>query len=753
MPKVERMVTLDDRQPTLRAGRRRALVVLLGVFALGCSDAPAAPEPTEPQAEPVVEPPVVEAEPDPPPPVLADPLALWQDGASAREVDGATADEDGHLILELGEVWTPYLFSERDGEGGERLNNAYRETYLALARGEYPDDHHGERARRDIYLELYGIMPTLGLLRGRFHEATERDCAAELDYEPFAALTGVVAYRNNDRARRDARRFRSLERQIAQIVERQEVAGEAEIDVEPLNTRDTARVREYRELAPRVFAVRATQARLACEGFFEGKGRYERGALDWTTHEALAEFERRHRVYGWGFLGESTVRVLSMTPGEAERESVLRVLTERAMHAAGVLEDGSTSELRGEPRTFRGADGEQHTIPNFEVSLREAVIEAFGLQTPASTLAWLDSLGDLEPEGHHRVALPMPERPEYYRDDMELSVTVDRGDVWYEFPYDELGQERAQPTRRRPRLTVFTTYLGQRIPLARLGTTVGGWRSDYIEGTLMWKYKGSPVGPRVWHQIVASPVWLPPESTPPRSLLTRSRGPERFRPNYHETGPSYASAYGLVAAYHRTFRRNAEGEIRMGGDEGIRAHGSVDYMSIMRRHSHGCHRMHNHIAVRLMSFVLAHHPHERVGQQAVAFRRELEHDDEIYNLEINQGGYIYRLTRPLHVNVLEGNIRGRRLTPIEHAMPKFDDEVGAYVMPDGQTVTVDRMGTITPITLPEVPPEGELVPTEPGLVPATPGTTTPPVATTPGLRPPGNRSLTTGLPLPTPAAP
>ena len=32
----------------------------------------------------------------------------------------------------------------------------------------------------------------------------------------------------------------------------------------------------------------------------------------------------------------------------------------------------------------------------------------------------------------------------------------------------------------------------------------------------MWKYKDSPVGPGVWQQIVAAPVWLPPESTPPR---------------------------------------------------------------------------------------------------------------------------------------------------------------------------------------------------------------------------------------------
>jgi hypothetical protein len=79
-------------------------------------------------------------------------------------------------------------------------------------------------------------------------------------------------------------------------------------------------------------------------------------------------------------------------------------------------------------------------------------------------------------------------------------------------------------------------------------------------------------------------------------------------------------------------------------------------MSIMRRHSHGCHRLHNHIAVRLMSFVLEHRAHTRVGQQAVAFRRDVEIDGNNYSMEINQGGYVYQLAEPIHVEVLEGRI-------------------------------------------------------------------------------------------------
>lgn len=680
-------------------------IVAVFVSALACGGedpAPAAPPP-----EPVVEPPP--AEPPETPEVeiaLEDPVPLWEDGEVVREIEAGTARDEGYLLLDLGEEWTPYLFSERDRQTGERIPNAYRSTYLALAREEFPDNHHGDRARRDKYLELYGIMPTLGVLRRRMEEAFGRACSESLDLQPLVAYDDFVTYRSNDRARRDSRRFAVLERQVDAMVQRAGVASQDELDVSTLSDRDAARLRAYRERVGEVAAIRAAQARLECEGYFEGKGSYTDGALDWATHEALAEFERRHRIYGWGYIGRDTLAMLRLGTRELERQAVLRVLTERAMHAAGVIEDGSRSFVReGEPRTFRGADGQPHPIPNLEAELRQIVTEAFGLQTPESTRAWLAELGPLERGEPKLVAIRMPELPEYYAEEMDLSVEIDRGDVWYEFPYDENGRERAQPMQRRPRLTIFTRYNGQRIPLARFGTTIGGWRTEVVDGVPMWKYKNSEVGERVWARIVAAPVWLPPESTPARDILTRN--PRRGRPgelpylvNYHETGPSYASAYGLVAAYHQKFLETPEG-IRVGGDEGIRTHGSVDYMSIMRRHSHGCHRLHNHIAVRLMSFVLAHRPHRRAGQQTLGFRRELEHDGQTYLMEIDQGGYVFYLDEPLRVNVREGRIRGRRRTPIEHPIPKYDEEAEAYVMPDGTHVTVDRMGNITPIELPE----------------------------------------------------
>ncbi len=631
--------------------------------------------------------------------VLEAPVAFWKEGKLEGQVDAAKADEEGNLLLNLGEEWTPYILTEATSDQELGKTSEYRSTYLALARGEFPKDRHGYRAEKDQYLELYGILPTLTLLRERFREVRALQCAEELNLVPLQEFEGFLAYEKGRRPARRLARYELLKPQMAAIVARAEVESLDQVArLHAVDDEEWEKVEEYRTLAPEIEAIAAAQARLECEGFFAGRGEYTPGLFDWRTHEALAEFERRHRVYGWGFIGDDTLAVLQTSPQETEQEAVIRVLTERAVHAAEVIEDGSTSTLRdGEPRTYKAEDGTELQIPNLEAELRERVVAAFGLQTAESTFAWLESLGEIPAQ--QVVAVQGIELPPYYADVMELSISTDRGDVWYEFPYDEEGKARSQPVSRRPRLTVLVHYNDQKIPLARFGTTVGGWRGEFIEGQVMWKYKGSPVGKRVWSRISAAPIWVPPESTPPRVMLNKRRDRRRgeyFEVDYHTTGPSYASAYGLVAAYHRKYYRSPDGKIQVGGDEGIRTHGSVDYMSLMRRHSHGCHRMHNHIAVRLMSFVLEHRPHTRYGQQPMVYRREFEFEEELYVMEFDKGGYNFVLEEPLVVEVLPGRVRGQVKEPIEVALPRFDREVGAYVMPDGAWVTVDRYGIMTP---------------------------------------------------------
>jgi hypothetical protein len=642
------------------------------------------------------------------------PVPLWKDGQPAGEIDLGRPHDARIVALDLGEEWTPYIFTERSSPDEQLVPQSYRATYLALARGEYPHDHHGTRAKKDRYLELYGILPTLMLLRTRFREEVSEDCASKVDLEPLRQYGGILPYLVDGKAQRDSSLFLALERRFKQDMTKQGIDVPSMLDASRLDAADKATLKQYEKMAPTALMIRAVQARLACEGFYPPKVAYTDGAFDWATSDALALFERKHRVFGWGVLSHDSVEALKQPPLEGERQAVLRVLTERAMHAGGFLEDGSpawspaaagANPRPDKPRTFLGADGKEHPVPNLEQELKDDVIRAFGLQTPESTLAWLESLGSLS--GQKVVAIEGPQPPEYYSSNMELSVVIDRGDVWYEFPYDDQGRERFQPVQRRPTLTVYTEYLGQKIALARYGTTVGGWRTELVDGVDMWTYKGSPVGPRVWRQIVAAPVWLAPPGTPIKTLITRDLNSKTgYSINWHELGPSYASAYGLVAAYHSRFKEGDDGEVELQGDEGIRTHGSVDYMSIMDRHSHGCHRLHNHIAVRLMSFVLAHRPHKRVGEMPVVYKNTVNNsaesppDDSEYVIEIKKTGYAFQLRRPVPVDVLPGHITGKQRTPITTALPKYDDTKGAYVMPDGRAVRIDRTGEITPIAAP-----------------------------------------------------
>jgi hypothetical protein len=98
-------------------------------------------------------------------------------------------------------------------------------------------------------------------------------------------------------------------------------------------------------------------------------------------------------------------------------------------------------------------------------------------------------------------------------------------------------------------------------------------------------------------------------------------------------------------------------------DEGVRSHGSVSYRSILVGTSHGCHRLYNHLAVRLTSFVLAHREHVRRGRLPASYERDVIHEGSTGSLSVDTRGYLFELTPPVPVEVLPGNLRGRRRRP------------------------------------------------------------------------------------------
>jgi hypothetical protein len=258
-----------------------------------------------------------------------------------------------------------------------------------------------------------------------------------------------------------------------------------------------------------------------------------------------------------------------------------------------------------------------------------------------------------------QVAVQLPPRPRCHSRHMELRVEIDRGDVWYDYPYTSEGNRRSQPVNVRPTLTLFARDGAGEVALVRWPTTIGGWKPERSRsGGIGLRYKESPAGPRIWRDVVAAPAWLPPPSTPDDELVRR--GPRgRYVPNTSLFGPSYRSAYGLAMVMnHRVIPAREEGVPPTLYDEGVRAHGSVSYGSILRGTSHGCHRLYNHLAVRMTGFLLAHREHVRHGSMEVLYARRAHSPSGPVTFRIRSRGYRYELTPPIDVSVLRGNVLG-----------------------------------------------------------------------------------------------
>jgi hypothetical protein len=355
-----------------------------------------------------------------------------------------------------------------------------------------------------------------------------------------------------------------------------------------------------------------------------------------------------------------------------------RALSERAAHAGGFVEDGSAigampPAKRGKPRaipTYRTADGRQLAVPDLVGAATDSVMERLGLASPEDALAFFRR----HPESDLRwlrVAVRFPELPEYYSAKMDLVAEIDRGDIWYDFPFDSKGNRLAQPREHYPTFNLYIRWRGEKVPLVSWRTTIGSWRSELAaDGEEYYRYKDSDVGKRVWRHVVSAPVWLPPPSSPLASMVKTKwvAGAYPRVVNYDETGPGFLSAYGLVAGIHEQARTTSQGASYF--DNGIRTHGSFDYLSLRGRFSHGCHRLYNNLAVRLFSFVLKHRHAKVLGPMALNFRRIFYWDGEVFEMRLPTRGFYYELDPPLPVETLKGKIVGKVMQPITEFVPK-----------------------------------------------------------------------------------
>lgn len=714
-------------------------------------------EPTKPE----------KAEPPPPP----DPLRHRDDlpperrivigvDGEQRVVDIDVALAAGYTPVDFSDDWTPYIFEERADEEGEPLENRYRQIYMGLANDETDGDGRALPENELNFLEVFGIPPSMGVLRKRFLEDEGKTCHADIDYAAIGAAENVPFLRGG-RLRsyngRVARARRAVEKAIAEantkgeraykkalraakaeqkaldaehtaaLLEHRKVASAAKAtgkpapqppakpapvampeewvpieDSEGLRARDpevAGTVEESMALADqatrREIAFDNIEKRLKCDAHDRPRYKHKKGRFDHGLRMGIRRFQRKHKIYEYANMKGETMEMLATPPRQSNYKSFVRVLTERVIAATHIIEDGTT-QTGDAPPTYTGTDGVERPIRNLVAEFVDTARTQLGLDTADKALAFFQRYGDEDFDTWMRVGVKFPPLPEYYSGNMDLKVVIDRGDVWYDLPYDETGKELRQPRQRMPKLMVYLRWNDQTIRLVRWPTTIGGWRKDLASnGYVYMRYKGSDVGDRVIRKIISGPTWVPPESTPLKSLAKRRwvNGKAQGIVNYEEMGPGYLSAYGLVAGYFVIPGRDGKDQ-----DRGIRAHGSSDYMSIRssQRFSHGCHRLLNHLSVRLYGFILNHRPHTVGGDQKMNAQRQFYYNEQVYQMRMPSRGFAYFLDPPIPVTVLEGNIKGKRKTPYEDYV-KIPGETYPDSMPgEGAAGEDDRAGGGTP---------------------------------------------------------
>jgi hypothetical protein len=576
------------------------------------------------------------------------------------------AARSGYTIIDLADDWTPYIFEEHRGPDGQSMPNRYRRVFLGLANDTLDEDGEPLPAGEKNYLELYGIPPSLGVLRARFLEDEKQKCHEGANLAAMEAVE-TVGYVAPEKVKQEEQRIARLRNELEDARKKNHAQTLAELAAKDPKLEPKVKLVERRHAEK--LAMTEVERRLTCEGMFKHGVKHNAGIYDDAMRLAVRRFQQKHMIYESNYLRQKTMDALARPPLANDHEALIRVLRERVVAAAGVVEDGSV-DVKAGPPTYNGANGQPIPVRNLVDELTKSAVEQLGLATPEAALAFFKrhSASDFH---HLRAAVRLPALPEYYGPDMDLSIVIDRGEVWYDLPWDASGVRHPQPRKRYPSFHVYVKYKEQRIPLARWRTTIGGWRAEQAsDGYEYFRYKGSDVGPRVIRNVVAGPVWIAPESTPIRTLVKTKtvNGLWQRVVNYDELGPGFLSAYGLIAGYLVVPGKGGKPD----WDNGIRAHGSSEYLSMYSAegYSHGCHRLPNHLAIRLYSFILRHRPMRILGDQPTNIARQFLLDNDVFELRVPSRGYQYVLEPPLPVDVLEGEIKGTLKTPILTYVPK-----------------------------------------------------------------------------------
>lgn len=641
-------------------------------------------------AEPAARPPAPAA----PPQADAGDLPVVEGGRATGQKTAEAARRDGLTVLDLSDEWLPSIFSETPDKP-----EPLRPFLIDLANEKFRSGSKYSRAREDRYFEVFGIPPSLNLLRRRIAERRRHACHARVNDSVLEQLS---------------------EKNIIPAEEAEKVPNPALAPGETPTEDKPSMIYTGRTVSPRPLtplehrAVIAMQAHLRCEDLLSGKA--NAGRMDRRTVDGLQKYQRLQMVGDSGNIDLDTRTALLGDSREQDFRALLRALRERVVDATGLIEDGSaagvvgevqgreldTAEFRPLPKQPAGASAAApastavlaSAAPSAVPAPPEAKTEAKAADSKpapkvvpapdliaAATQAASDALGWTSPDAvlastivappkrkasrkgllplPAAVALRLPPLPAYHGPKMELRAEVDRGEVVLARPkLDKDGRKAWKPpVADRPTLTLFAKVGDGEIALVRWPTTIGGWKTvQRADGSLALKYKESITGEALWREVLVGPTWHPGGDKQTRHLLVKNG--DTYVAKTDLIGPGYRAAYGLVAIVHHQIEGiGADGQPEL-VDHRIRTHGTPVYRSVRRGESSGCHRLHNYEALRLAGFLVRHHDNTRDGLVPEDYERKLEYKGQQISLISTAKGYRFAFTPPIHVTVLDGDVKG-----------------------------------------------------------------------------------------------
>ncbi|HTB59095.1 MAG TPA: L,D-transpeptidase [Polyangia bacterium] len=643
-------------------------------------------------------------------------IMIVEGGHSAGQTTPDNARRDGLTVVDLSDDWLPYVFSEEPGKP-----QPLRPYLIDLANGRFRSGSQYARARADRFFEPFGIFPSLNSLRRRLADKKRHACHERVKdgvLEELSAKNVIPA--------EEAEKIPNPDPATAK--ETPLVTTGRTISPRPLTAQEKRAVIAMQahlrceDLLPGK-AVPGRMDRRTSEGlkiYQHLQMLADNANIDFETRAALLGDSReqdfrallralRARVVdvtgliedgsALGVQGQVQGRVidtneflpLSAPPGAAKPNPTPATATPSnppataagPTAAAGPPAAADAPAKGAADASAKGAADASAKIvpaPDLIAAATQAASQALGWTSPEAVLA--STLIAPPPASKRKAAKPkgpaplptavairLPPPPPYHSPNMELRAEIDRGEVVLARPQlDKEGHKKWKPpVADRPTITLFAHVGDHDVALCRWPTTIGGWKMfQKSDGTMALKYKESVTGDALWTEVLATPTWHPAPGMPTSHLLIKVG--DTFVPKTEIIGPGYHAAYGLVAMVHKQILSvNEKGEPDL-MDLRIRTHGTPGYRTVKRGESNGCHRLHNYEALRLAAFLVKHHANTRDGLVPEDYVRKLQYKGQEVELLSESKGYRFKLTPPVPVKVLDGDVKGNAKS-VKHMVP------------------------------------------------------------------------------------